>query len=95
MAAPSNKILIVAIPLLWAAALASAAGAIYSKHRARELFVELERLNVKRDNLEIEWGQLQLEQSAWSTHAFVENVAGSKLKMSTPPPKDIELVSPQ
>ena len=92
--APSNKILLLAIPLLWAAALASAAGAIYSKHRARELFVELERLNVKRDNLEIEWGQLQLEQSAWSTHAFVENVAGTKLKMSTPPPKDIELVSP-
>jgi cell division protein FtsL len=55
--------------------------AIYSKHRARELFVELERLNVRRDNLEIEWGQLQLEQSAWSTHAFVENVAGTKLKM--------------
>ena len=77
MRAPSNKLLILAIPLLWAAALASAAGAIYSKHRARELFVELERLNVKRDNLEIEWGQLQLEQSAWSTHAFVENVAGS------------------
>ena len=48
----------------------------------------------KRDNLEIEWGQLQLEQSAWSTHAFVENVAGTKLKMGMPPPKDIELVSP-
>ena len=94
MRAPSNKLLILAIPLLWAAALASAAGAIYSKHRARELFVELERLNVKRDNLEIEWGQLQLEQSAWSTHAFVENVAGTKLKMGMPPPKDIELVSP-
>jgi cell division protein FtsL len=54
----------------------------------------LERLNVRRDNLEIEWGQLQLEQSAWSTHAFVENVAGAKLRMAMPPPKDIELVSP-
>ena len=77
-----HRLLILAIPLLWVAALASAAGAIYSKHRARELFVELERLNVQRDNLEIEWGQLQLEQSAWSTHAFVENVAGAKLKMA-------------
>jgi cell division protein FtsL len=90
----SGKVLFIAVPLLWAAALASAAGAIYSKHRARELFVELERLNVRRDNLEIQWGQLQLEQSAWSTHAFVENVAGTKLKMGTPPPRDIELVSP-
>ena len=91
----TNKLLLLAIAVLWAAALASAAGAIYSKHRARELFVELERLNVRRDNLEIEWGQLQLEQSAWSTHAFVENVAGAKLKMAMPPPKDIELVAPQ
>ena len=94
MNAPSNRLVLLAIPILWAAALACAAGAIYSKHRARELFVELERLNVKRDNLEIEWGQLQLEQSAWSTHAFVENVAGTKLKMAMPPPQDIELVSP-
>jgi cell division protein FtsL len=94
MSAPTSKVLIFAIPLLWAAALASAAGAIYSKHRARELFVELERINARRDNLEIEWGQLQLEQSAWSTHAFVENVAATKLKMAMPPPKEIELVAP-
>lgn len=90
----SRKALLVAIPILWLAALASAAGAIYSKHRARELFVELERLNVRRDNLEIEWGQLQLEQSAWSTHAFVENVAGTRLRMAMPPPREIELVTP-
>jgi cell division protein FtsL len=94
MSSLSRRTLLFAIPVLWVAALASAAGAIYSKHRARELFVELERLNVRRDNLEIEWGQLQLEQSAWSTHAFVENVAGSRLKMAMPPPKDIELVAP-
>src|SRR5688572_33166766 len=93
MLAPGKKLLALVVPLLWAAALGSAAGAIYCKHRARELFVELERLNARRDNLEIEWGQLQLEQSAWSTHAFVENVAGTKLKMSMPPPKEIELRS--
>jgi cell division protein FtsL len=94
MTSLSRRALLIAIPLLWMAALASAAGAIYSKHRARQLFVELERLNTRRDNLEIQWSQLQLEQSAWSTHAFVENVAGTKLKMGMPPPKDIELVSP-
>jgi cell division protein FtsL len=94
MAPLSTRTLMFALPLLWLAALGSAAGAIYCKHRARELFVELERLNARRDNLEIEWGQLQLEQSAWSTHAFVENVAGTKLKMGMPPPKEIELVAP-
>ena len=90
----SRKLLGITVAVLWVVALGSAAGAIYSKHRARELFVSLERLNNQRDNLEVEWGQLQLEQSAWSTHAFVERVASTKLKMATPPPKNIELVSP-
>ena len=88
------RLMTIAIAALWTAVLLSAAGAIYSKHRARELFVTLERLNRQRDTLEIEWGQLQLEQSAWSTHAFVERVASTKLHMAMPPPKEIEIVSP-
>ena len=59
----SRKLLGITIAVLWVVALGSAAGAIDSKHRARELFVTLERLNGQRDNLEVEWGQLQLEQS--------------------------------
>ena len=90
----SRRAWLVAVPVLWLAVLGSAAGAIWCKHRARELFVELESLNARRDNLEIEWGQLQLEQSAWSTHAFVERVAGAKLHMAMPPPKEIEIVTP-
>lgn len=91
---PTRKVLLFAIPILWLGALGSAAGAIYCKHRAREMFVELERLSARRDNLEIEWGQLQLEQSAWSTQAFVERVATAKLHMAMPPPKEIEIVAP-
>ena len=91
---PGPRWLLIALPLLWLGTLAAAAGAIYAKHRARELFVQLEKLNQKRDNMEIEWGQLQLEQSAWSTHSFVENVAVSRLKMSAPAPKEIEVLSP-
>lgn len=90
----SRRVIAMLIPLMWLLVLASAAGAIFVKHRARELFVELEKVNRERDNLEIEWGQLQLEQSAWSTHAFVENVAASNLGMRTPPPKQIEVVAP-
>jgi cell division protein FtsL len=90
----SGKMLVIVVAVLWVGALGSAAGAIYCKHRAREMFVELEQLNARRDNLEIEWGQLQLEQSAWSTQAFVERVATSKLHMAMPPPKEIEIVAP-
>ena len=91
---PSMRVLSVVVPALWLVTLGSAAGAIYSKHRARELFLELESLNRQRDELEIDWGRLQLEQSAWSTHAFVESVATQKLKMTTPRPADIEVVAP-
>jgi cell division protein FtsL len=90
----SLRVLSVVVPALWLLTLGSAAGAIYSKHRARELFLELERLSRARDELEIDWGRLQLEQSAWSTHAFVESVATQKLKMTTPRPADIEVVAP-
>ena len=89
-----GKALVLIVLILWLGALASAAGAVYCKHRARELFVELEQLNAHRDNLEIEWGQLQLEQSAWSTQAFVERVASAKLHMAMPPPKEIQVVMP-
>jgi cell division protein FtsL len=89
-----SRVLWIALPVLWVAALGSAAAAVYLKHRSREMFVELERLDTRRDNLDIEWGQLQLEQSAWSTHAFVERVASAKLHMAMPPPKDIEIIAP-
>jgi cell division protein FtsL len=80
--------------LMWCAVLASAAGAIWSKYRARELFVQLERLRSDREALDAEWGRLQLEQSAWSTYAFVERVASERLHMSIPDPHDIEILAP-
>lgn len=93
MSLPPRSLWAVAM-LLWFAVLLSSAGAIYAKHRSRELFVELERLNARRDNLEIEWGQLQLEQSAWSTHAFVERVASTRLHMGTPRAEEIQVITP-
>lgn len=84
----------IALPLLWLAVLVSATGAIYCKHRARELFVDLERLNSGRDELEAEWGRLQIEQSFWSTYAYVENVASTRLHMRIPASNDIKMPTP-
>ena len=88
----SRRLTAIFLPLLWLSVLVSAAGVIYAKHRARALFVELQALNRERDNLETEWGQLQLEQSAWSTHGFVERVASAKLAMDIPAPNDVKIV---
>ena len=82
------------VALLLFAVLGSAAGTVYTRHRSRELFVELERMHAQRDRLDVEFGQLQLEQSSWSTHAFVERVATTRLKMVTPDPARIRVVKP-
>ena len=84
----------IAIAALWVGVLASSAGAVYCTFRARQLFIQLEQLSTQRDNLDIQWGQLQLEQSAWSSHALVESVAGKKLHMSMSAPQDIVVVYP-
>ena len=95
MARPLPRSLVwVGLPLLWCSVLGSATGAIYCKHRARELFVELEHLNAGRDELEAEWGRLQIEQSFWSTYAYVENVARSKLQMRIPSSSEVEIPTP-
>lgn len=80
--------------LLWCAVLASAAGTIWTRHRARELFVELERLGREQEELDITWGRLQLEQSAWSAHAHVESQAARRLRMRVPEAAAIKLVLP-
>ena len=54
------------------------------RHRNRLLFVELQGLTHERDNLNTEWGQLLLEQGAWSEHRRVEDTARVRLGMAVP-----------
>jgi cell division protein FtsL len=79
---------------LWFAVLISAAGAIYTSHRAREQFVELERLHRERDQLEVTWGKLELDKGYFSANARVEKEAADKLKMAPPDPAAIQVVGP-
>jgi len=57
---------------------------VYTKHESRKLFVELEGHTHERDDLNIEWGQLQIEQSTWATHARIERVATDDLSLVRP-----------
>lgn len=89
-----NTLTRIAIPVLWGFVLVSCLGVVWSKHQARSLFVELQTLKAERDRLDIEWGQLKLEQSAWSTHGRVEQMAHRELKMVIPRPTEVRLVQP-
>ena len=67
----------------------SAISVVYTKHYNRKLFVEVQRLETQRDDMEIEWGQLQLEQNTWATQSRIERIAREKLGMFTPQAKDV------
>lgn len=67
--------------LLLVANVLSALAVVRARHGNRTEFVELQRLESRRDALEVEWGQLQLEQSAWATHGRIEQVARKELDM--------------
>ena len=73
----------------------SAIALVYTKHASRNLFVELEQLTTQRDALNIEWGQLQIEQSTWATHARIERVALDDLALKRPMASEIYLIERQ
>lgn len=66
---------------------------VAAKHETRQLFVQLERLNEERDQLQIEWGKLKLEQSTWATHGRVEDLARGELGMVIPATEEAVLVA--
>jgi cell division protein FtsL len=82
------------VAVLWVAVLCSALGVVYGKQQARNRFNELQKLTTQRDDLDIEWGQLQLEQSTWATHGRVERVAQKDLDMVTPQASELRIVQP-
>ncbi len=73
---------------------ASALGVISAQHQARKFYSELEREQVRARGLEVEWGQLQLEQSTWAAHARVEKLARERLGMRPPAQGQVLVVEP-
>ena len=58
---------------------------ITSQHKARKLYIELQKEEQAAKKLDVEWGQLQLEQSTWAMHSRIEQEAARRLGMQTPP----------
>jgi cell division protein FtsL len=65
---------------------------VTSQHRARKLFTELEKEQETTKQIDVEWGQLQLEQSTWAMHSRVEKIAGGYLQMRVPPMERVRVV---
>ncbi len=70
--------------VLLAVLIACALALVTSQHKARKLYVELQQEQELEKRYEVEWGQLQLEQSTWAMHARIEKIAIQQLRMRAP-----------
>lgn len=80
------------VTLLMCAVFVSAAYVVKVRHQNLILFIELQNLQKERDNLNVEWSKLQLEQSTWAQHSRIEEIASEKFKMFMPDIKDIIVI---
>ncbi|MCL6620200.1 MAG: cell division protein FtsL [Thermomonas hydrothermalis] len=65
---------------------------VRDRHAHREAFIELTRLERQRDELNIEFSRLQLEQATWAESNRVDQVARTRLGMVFPRSEDIVVV---
>ena len=82
------------ITLMLLAVLASGVGVVYARQQHRQAYVELTRLEGERDELNIEFSRLQLEQATWSETNRIEQVATERLGMKFPEGADMVVISP-
>jgi cell division protein FtsL len=73
---------------------ACALALVTSQHKSRKLFVELQKQQELAKQIEVEYGQLQLEQSTWAMHSRVEKIAANSLQMRVPPATRVHVVPP-
>jgi cell division protein FtsL len=70
--------------LLGIASVVSGMAVSYSKYLNRKYFVQLQQVRSERDELEIAWNRLQLEESALATYPRIEAKARAELSMYIP-----------
>lgn len=70
-----------------------ALGVVNSQNHGRQLFVELQQAQARQRQLDVEWGQLQLEQSTWAMHGRIEKLATERLHMQVPSADRVQVVN--
>jgi cell division protein FtsL len=80
--------------LLLAGTVGSAIAVVQARHEHRQLFVDLSELERERDELNIEFGRLQLEQATWADTHRIERIARSQLGMKYPDAAELRVLTP-
>ena len=82
------------LALLLVANIVSAVVVVHARHQHRQRFVELTKLEKARDELNIEFGRLQLEQATWAESNRIDQVARNRLGMVFPEADQTVVVRP-
>lgn len=67
---------------------------VETRHRHRQQFVALSELEAERDELNIDYGRLQLEQATWADPHRIEQIARERLGMKYPEAGELRVVTP-
>jgi len=78
--------------LLLLVLLACAFGLVSSQHQGRKAFGALESEIARARELDVEYGQLQLEASTWGLHARVAKIAADTLGLRAPDPRRVRVI---
>ncbi len=76
------------------AVVVSGLAVVESRHQHRQLFVQLSQLENERDELNVEFGRLQLEQATWADPNRIEQIALGTLQMKFPETAELRVVTP-
>ncbi len=90
----SNKQAWLFVVLALGAVLASSVAVVYSTFETRRLVALHQKMQNENNQMQVEWGQLLLEQSTWGSYNRVEQLASKKLNMRVPSPNEIVMVEP-
>lgn len=66
---------------------------VEAQHRARKLYDQLDQAQKAERKYELEYNQLQLEQSTWAMHSRIEGIATKELDLQVPDETRVQVVT--
>ncbi len=82
------------LSLLIFAVLGSGVAVVYARQEHRQAYVQLNRLQRERDEINIEFSRLQLEQATWAETNRIEQVATERIGMTFPQAAELVVIKP-
>ncbi len=83
---------LITLAVLLTALVGSAIGVVNARQESRRLFVLVNALEAARDELNVEFGRLQLEQATWAEPQRIERLARDDLGMGFPAAADTRVI---